>query len=116
MIRRYQNSVRRRTSAPLAIIAGLLALVMACAQARAERLVLQGSVAFNVELMTTYRNVIEARSGQSLTVIANKSDLGLLALFEGKASLAMISAPLPTMAERLRRADPMLPVERLQQF
>ena len=40
-----------------------------------------------------YQTAIEASSGHQLTVVPNKSSLGLLALFEKRADFAMISAP-----------------------
>ena len=60
----------------------------------AEPLVIQGSTTFNARLLAPYKSAIESMSGVALTVIPNKSANGLIALLEGRADMAMISAPL----------------------
>jgi phosphate transport system substrate-binding protein len=62
--------------------------------AAAENLTIQGSTTFNTMLLASHRAAIEAASGHSLAVIPNKSSLGLVALMEGRADLAMISTSL----------------------
>ena len=84
--------------------------------ASAETLVVQGSTTFFRQLMETHQSAIEVEAGHKLTVISNKSSLGLLALFEGRADLAMISASLDSEIAALRKANQNLPFERLQNF
>src|SRR5437868_10844547 len=61
--------------------------------ARAEMIV-QGSTTVAATLIAPNLQAIETASGQRLTVIPNKSNLGLIALFEHRANLAMISTSL----------------------
>ena len=79
-------------------------------------LVLQGSTTFTTTLAQPYAGVVEAQTGLHLEVIPNKSNLGLLALFERKADLAMISTNLESELEILRRSNPDLPFQRLRVF
>ena len=44
--------------------------------------------------MEPFKHAIEERSGSSLRIIPNRSALGLEALLDGRADLAMLSAPL----------------------
>ena len=69
-------------------------LVMTLPQAAADPLVLQGSTTFNRRIMEPLEAVIEAKSGQEITVIPNRTMLGIIALMEGRAHMAMISASL----------------------
>ena len=69
-------------------------LAITPAPSSAEPLVIQGSTTFNARLLAPYKSAIESMSGVALTVIPNKSANGLIALVEGRADLAMISAPL----------------------
>ena len=62
--------------------------------AHAGTLIIQGSTTFARHLLDNKTAEIEAASGQKLTVIPNKSVPGLIALQEGRADIAMISAPL----------------------
>jgi phosphate transport system substrate-binding protein len=82
----------------------------------AETLVLQGSTDFTSLVMEPYKADIEAAAGVELVVLPNKSNLGLLALLEGQADLAMISAPLDKRIEVLRETRPELPYQLLQRF
>jgi len=93
----------------LAVLAGL-------ADARAEMLVVQGSTTFNRRLMEPHQYAVEEAAGHDFTVIPNKSAVGLLALLEGQADLAMISAPLKGEIEVLRKQRPTLPYDRLRAF
>jgi phosphate transport system substrate-binding protein len=61
---------------------------------RADPLRIQGSSTFNRQLMEEHRGKIELKSGQMLKVVPNRTALGLQALAEGRADIAMISAPL----------------------
>lgn len=101
------------------IIRWMAAIVLTAMQALpayADSLVLQGSTTFNSELIVPQRAAIEAASRHRLTVVPNKSNLGLLALFKGEADLAMISTALANEAEIIGRSNPELPTARLQVF
>ena len=84
--------------------------------ASAEPLIVQGSTTFARNLMEPYHELIQAKSGQELTVIPNKSTPGLMALLEGRAHLAMISAQLDAEVDTLRKALPGLPLDHLRAF
>jgi phosphate transport system substrate-binding protein len=77
---------------------------------------LQGSTTFNRNLMQPHQKAIEAAAGHELTVVPNKSTPGLTALLQGRAHMAMISAPLDSEVELLRKASPGLPYDRLRAF
>lgn len=98
----------------------LLALLVAgsagIGAARSENLVLQGSTTFATGVAQPLASSAEAQTGHHLEIIPNKSNLGLLALFEHKADLAMISTVLEREVELLRKSDPALPFQRLQAF
>jgi len=85
--------VERACQLTLAAGLTLMAATMAT-QAFAETLIIQGSTTFSRRLMEPYKSVIEADSKHELTVIPNKSMPGLIALMEGRAHMAMISASL----------------------
>jgi len=82
--------------------------------AAAQTVIVQGSTTFNSRLMEPHQKAIETLSGVTLKIIPNKSLNGLMALLEGRADLAMISAPLESEIANLRTAKPDLPYERLR--
>jgi phosphate transport system substrate-binding protein len=84
--------------------------------ARAQTFIVQGSTTFTHDVMEPYQIAIEARSGHKLTVVPNKTSFGILALFEKRASFAMISGPLETEIERLKASHPDLPYDLLRTF
>jgi phosphate transport system substrate-binding protein len=92
---------------------GWVFLAMPCL---AETLVLQGSSTFNSYLMLPYQHDIEAAAGHTLKVIPSKSSIGLIALLEGRADLAMISASLESELAPLQASRPELPYHLLQSF
>jgi ABC-type phosphate transport system substrate-binding protein len=92
------------------------ALLLAFAPAHADTLVLQGSTTFTRLLLETHKGAIEAATGHELTVIPNKSTPGLIALMEGRAHMAMLSASLPDEIEILTKAMPGLAFDHLQVF
>jgi phosphate transport system substrate-binding protein len=94
----------------------VMAAALASWTAAADTLVVQGSTTFNRRVLLAHQTAIEVASGQTLTVIPNKSTPGLIALFEGRAQLAMISAPLASEIEAVRRLAPAMPCERLHGF
>jgi phosphate transport system substrate-binding protein len=84
--------------------------------ARSDDLVLQGSTTFATRFAQPYARAVEDQTGHHLEVIPNKSSLGLLALLEQRADLAMISTTLEWEVEMLRKSDPGLPFQRLHAF
>jgi phosphate transport system substrate-binding protein len=98
----------------------LLAVIFAGAagigSAYSDNLVLQGSTTFATGVAQPLAKAVEAQTGHHLEVIPNKSNLGLLALFERKADLAMISTTLDKEIEILRRSNPNLRFEGLRAF
>jgi phosphate transport system substrate-binding protein len=95
------------------VVLSLMATAVAT-QASAETLIVQGSTTFSRRLMEPYKSVIEADSKHELTVIPNKSMPGLIALMEGRAHMAMISASLNSEVEQIKKIMPGLAYERLQ--
>jgi phosphate transport system substrate-binding protein len=83
-------------------------------QAFAETLIIQGSTTFSRRLMEPSKAAIEADSKHELTVIPNKSMPGLIALMEGRAHMAMISASLNSEVEQIKKIMPGLAYDRLQ--
>lgn len=96
----------------------LLLVISTTTTARASDppVIIHGSTTFASRLMETHRQEIESRSGQITSVLPNKSINGLLALIEGRADLAMISAPLESELILLRRRDPAASFDQLTSF
>ncbi len=84
--------------------------------ASAETLSIQGSSGFSNEVLEPYQARIEALTGHKLSVTANTSGQGLLALLKGEADLAMTSASLESMIASLRESKPDLPFHLLREF
>lgn len=84
--------------------------------ARSDNLVLQGSTTFSTAVAQPFGGAVEAQTGHHIEIIPNKSNLGLIALFENKANLAMISTTLEREVEILRKSDPGLLFQRLKAF
>jgi phosphate transport system substrate-binding protein len=80
----------------------------------AETLIIQGSTTFGRRLMEPYKSAIESDSKHELTVTPNKSMPGLIALMEGRAHMAMISASLRSEVDQLKKVLPGLAYNRLQ--
>jgi ABC-type phosphate transport system substrate-binding protein len=93
-----------------------LAVLATLSPASAEMLVVQGSTTFNRLLMEPHQTAIEAAAGHELKIIPNKSTPGLFALLEGRADMAMISAPLDSEIDLLRKERPALSYDRLRAF
>jgi phosphate transport system substrate-binding protein len=72
----------------------------------ADSVMIQGSSTVSGRLLTPFKDVIEAKSGQKLEIIASKSAAGLVALLEGKADLAMTSAPLDAEIAAVKQLMP----------
>jgi phosphate transport system substrate-binding protein len=84
--------------------------------AAAQTFIVQGSTTFAHRVMEPYQTAIEASSGHQLTVVPNKSSLGLLALFDKRADFAMISGPLENEIEGLKPSYPNLSFNQLRNF
>ena len=72
----------------------------------ADTLRVRGSTTFNRALLEPFQSVIEQASGHKLEIIPNKSANGVVDLLEGRADLAMISAPLTTEVAQLTKSKP----------
>ena len=81
-----------------------LSVTAAVTQTAAETLIVQGSTTFSRRIMDPYKSAIETESKHELTVIPNKSMPGLIALIEGRAHMAMISASLDSEIVQLKNA------------
>ena len=66
--------------------------------------------------MEPFKSEIEAKSGHELTLIPNKSTPGLIALLEGRAHLAMISASLESEIALVQKSMPGLQFDSLRAF
>ena len=82
-----------------------LASTAVVSQSLAETLVIQGSTTF-ARRIEPYKAMIEAFSKHELTLIPNKTVPGLVALIEGRAHMAMTSAPLKNEIEVLKTTHP----------
>lgn len=97
------------------MLAAVLA-VTALSQAAADPLIVQGSSTFNRRVFEPHETKIEERSGQQLTVIPNRTMLGIIALLEGRAHMAMLSASLHSEVSRLKKVMPGLDYSKLKAF
>jgi phosphate transport system substrate-binding protein len=97
-------------------VSALLSLIGGLASARSEVIVLQGSTTFATTVAGPHAKQVEAETNLSLDLVPNKSSLGLLALFEKKADLAMLSTGLAYEVDFLRGSNPDLPFDLLQAF
>ena len=84
--------------------------------AKADSFVLQGSTTFNNWIMVPLQGAIEAASGQRLTVVPNKTSIGLEALLEKRADFAMISGPLDVEVKLLKKENDAWPYDQLRSF
>jgi phosphate transport system substrate-binding protein len=82
----------------------------------AETLHIQGAAGFADDVIRPYQQKIETQTGYKLSLTANTSGEGLLALLKGEADLAMISAPLEDMVALLRKLRPDSPFHLLHEF
>ncbi len=82
----------------------------------ADTLTLQGSTTFNSELVVGKLASVEAAARHRIVVVPNKSSIGLFALLDGKADLAMISTALANEVDTVLRLSPNAPIDRLRVF
>jgi phosphate transport system substrate-binding protein len=109
--RRFAASYR---TAVLRIGIGLIGAVAPLLPATAETIEIQGSTTFSRRILEPNQRAIEEAAGHQLNVVPNKTINGLLAVLEGRADLAMISAPLEREVAILQSRKPHLPFDRLQ--
>jgi phosphate transport system substrate-binding protein len=95
----------RKLLAATAVAAPLTCLAITTVSA-AESVMIQGSSTVSGRLLTPFKDKIEAKSGQKLEVVASKSAAGVVALLEGKADLAMTSAPLDAEMQAVKQLMP----------
>jgi phosphate transport system substrate-binding protein len=105
-----------RWQLPRLLVALMFSGLAGIAAAHSDNLVLQGSTAFTTALVDPFAGRVEAQTGLHLDITPNKSSLGLLALLERRAELAMISTSLEQEVEIVRKLDPGLPFQRLRAF
>lgn len=109
----YSGPRRRIAHRPL-VLSIALGFVAWLPVAHAEPVTIQGSTTFYSQILEPNRQLIERRSQQKLEVIPNKTSHGLMALLEGRTRMAMISGPLASEVESMRRKRPDLPFDRLR--
>lgn len=110
------NVPGRRLGRVLIAALGVVAAEVSLSSAVADPLILQGATTFNRRIMEPHEAAIEAQSGQQITVIPNRTMLGIIALLEGRAHMAMSSASLDSEVAKLRKVMPGLDYERLKFF
>lgn len=97
---------------------GTVILLSVCpigiANAFADQIVIQGSSTFNRQIIEPFQPAIETLSKHKLSVIPNRTALGVVALMEGRAQMAMISAPLLTEVAALQKQLPGLAYDKLK--
>jgi phosphate transport system substrate-binding protein len=98
------------------LVLALMLFLLPNSAAWAQTFVVQGSTTFTHDVMEPYQKAIEASSGHKLTVVPNKSSLGLLALLEKSADFAMISGPLEDEVKQLKLTKQNLPFDQLRDF
>jgi phosphate transport system substrate-binding protein len=89
---------------------------MADGSASAETLRIQGSLVFANQVLVPYQEKIEHVTSHRLNVASSNPSIGILALFEGEADLAMVGAPIGEVVAFLRDTRPDLPFDRLRSF
>jgi len=110
------TSPRPKAIWALPVLWGIGLVFGALPSAHAETLILQGSSTVSRRLLEPHQQVIEQTSGHKLTVIPSRSSTGIIALLEGRAQMAMISAPLEGEINTIRRERKDLSFERLRAF
>jgi len=110
------TKTRRKHKVGKLVLAVIFAGVAGIGSAASGELILQGSTTFMTILAEPFANAVEAQTGMHLEFIPNKSNLGLLALFERKADLAMISTTVEREVEILRGTNSELPFQKLRTF
>jgi phosphate transport system substrate-binding protein len=110
------GTARIRNTGRLLAVALAVSACSALSQAMADPMIVQGATTFNRRVFEPHEAAIEAASGQQLTVIPNRTMLGIIALLEGRAHMAMLSAPLSSEVKKLKQVMPGLEYGRLKEF
>jgi phosphate transport system substrate-binding protein len=116
MRRQMPERAARLRRLMLAFAAVNIIVTAAVLPATADTFILQGSTTFNRRVIEPHQATIEQKSGHELTIVPNRSMLGIIALLEGRAHMAMLSAPLETEVNRLKQVMPGFDYDRLQAF
>jgi phosphate transport system substrate-binding protein len=103
-------------STALLLATPLASMEASVAANSASPLRIQGSTTFNGELIKPNRAKVDRLFGQPVDIVANKSSWGLLALLDGNADMAMISAPLDAEISAARQLKPAHTFEDLEEF
>lgn len=112
--RSQKSEIRMSVGAGVLALSGLL--MVGVVDAAADTINMQGSTTVNTRLIEPYKQLIEAGSGHSLTVVANKSVNGLVALLERRTDLAMLSSSLEEELDALKKQRNDLPYHLLRKF
>jgi len=88
------------------IVAGVLCAAGLAFAADAATVTVHGSTTVASNILTPHKGKIEQASGHSLKIVANGTGRGIADLVGGKADLAMISAPLPTVVAKANKKKP----------
>lgn len=113
---------RKVTAELLRLAVGWLALtsvaigLASSGQAVDASIKVQGSTTFNSEILVLHRAAIEKAIGRQLSIVANKSSWGLLALMDKRIDVAMISAPLSSEIAAVRKLLPEGSFDQLREF
>ena len=113
---------RKVTAELLRLAVGWLALtsvaigLASSGQAVDASIKVQGSTTFNSEILVLHRAAIEKAIGRQLSIVANKSSRGLLALMDRRIDVAMISAPLSSEIAAVRKLLPEGSFDQLREF
>jgi ABC-type phosphate transport system substrate-binding protein len=83
-------------------------------EAKADLVVVQGSTTFARRLIDRIEDQIKAETGHQVAVVPNKTLPGLIGLIEGRAHIAMISAPLEDERAALQSKFPTFDYSRLR--
>ena len=110
MTKIVRRGIRKSMLRTMAVLASMAIVGPACA----DPIVIHGSTTFFRRVMEPYKAAIEADSKHELTLFPNKSLPGLIALMEGRAHMAAISASLKSEIDALQRNLPGLDYNRLQ--
>src|SRR5476651_2869816 len=88
------------------ILAGVVAALSVQAATAAEPISLNGSTTVMNTIVMPKKAEIEKLSGQTIAIVGNGSQRGIVDLAGGKAQIAMISAPLDDEVKKLNESKP----------
>src|SRR5476651_1408939 len=88
------------------VVAAIVAVLAIDASASAESISLNGSTTVMNTIVMPKKAEIEKLSGQTIAIVGNGSQRGIVDLAGGKAQIAMISAPLDDEVKKLNESKP----------